>query len=113
MSGQRGKPAGKRPEPRAKKKSGQPRRGGARNPVRPDRPAPPRNRDASSRGAGPFHFGLANYVAFAAGLVAIVAGYVQLDAGSVTAAPFLLILGYAVLLPLGLILGWGKLDGER
>jgi hypothetical protein len=36
--------------------------------------------------------------------VALVAGYVLLATGSTTAAPVLLVLGYCVLLPLGLIL---------
>ncbi len=57
-----------------------------------------------------FRFGPVNYATFAAGLAAIVVGYVLLDRGSVTAAPMLLVLGYAVLLPLGLILGWRRLD---
>lgn len=56
-----------------------------------------------------FAFGPANYSAFAAAVAAIVAGYVLLDQGSVTAAPLLLILGYAVLLPAGLVLGWRRL----
>ncbi len=62
--------------------------------------------DVPARG---LRFGVANYVSFALGLTSIVAGYVLLDRGSVTAAPLLLILGYAVLLPAGLILGWRRL----
>lgn len=54
-------------------------------------------------------FGPVNYAVFAAGLASIVGGYVLLDQGSVTAAPVLLILGYAVLLPAGLVLGWRRL----
>lgn len=38
-------------------------------------------------------------------VIAIVWGYVLLDRGSVTAAPFLLVLGYVVLMPAGLLLG--------
>ncbi len=56
-----------------------------------------------------FRFGPLNYAVFGAGFATIVLGYVLLDAGSVTAAPFLLILGYAILLPLGLLIGWKKL----
>ena len=63
-------------------------------------------RDGTSRH---FAFGPANYLVFTLSLVAIIAGYILLDHGSVTAAPFLLILGYAVLIPLGLILGWRRL----
>ncbi|WP_420448631.1 hypothetical protein [Candidatus Palauibacter sp.] len=62
--------------------------------------------DAPARG---LQFGAANYAAFALGLTSIAAGYVLLDQGSVTAAPLLLILGYAVFLPAGLILGWRRL----
>ncbi len=53
---------------------------------------------------------MANYVAFGLGLTSIAAGYVLLDRGSVTAAPLLLILGYVVFLPAGLILGWRRLN---
>jgi len=53
---------------------------------------------------------VANYVAFALGLTSIAVGYVLLDRGSVTAAPLLLVLGYAVFLPAGLILGWRRLS---
>ena len=38
------------------------------------------------------------------GLVAIVAGYVLLADGSTVGAPLLLVLGYAVLIPLAIIL---------
>lgn len=57
-----------------------------------------------------FCFGPANYALLAAGLAAIVLGYVLLDGGSVTAAPLLMMLGYAVLLPVGIVLGWRKLE---
>lgn len=60
-----------------------------------------------------FAFGLANYALMAAGAAAIVVGYILLDGGSVTAAPLLLVLGYAVLLPLGIILGWRSLGPRR
>ncbi len=39
------------------------------------------------------------------GLVMIAAGYVLLDRGSVSAAPILLVLGYAVLIPAALLFG--------
>jgi len=54
-------------------------------------------------------FGPVNLVLLAAGAVAIVFGYVLLDRGSVTAAPLLLVLGYAVLLPAGILAGWRRL----
>jgi hypothetical protein len=45
-----------------------------------------------------------NFILLIAGLVAIVLGYQLLSRGSTTAAPLLLVLGYAVLIPLGIIL---------
>jgi hypothetical protein len=49
-------------------------------------------------------FSLINYVLLALGLAAIVGGYVLLAQGSTVAAPLLLVLGYVVLIPLGIIL---------
>ena len=49
-------------------------------------------------------FGPANLMVLAGATVALVAGYALLAQGSTTAAPLLLVLGYCVLLPLGLIL---------
>ena len=49
-------------------------------------------------------FGPVNFVLFSGTAVALAAGYVLLAQGSTTAAPVLLVLGYCVLLPLGLIL---------
>ena len=49
-------------------------------------------------------FGPVNLALLAGATVALGAGYVLLAAGSTTAAPLLLVLGYCVLLPLGLIL---------
>jgi uncharacterized membrane protein HdeD (DUF308 family) len=45
-----------------------------------------------------------NGVLLLLGVVAVVAGYVLLAQGSITAAPLLLVLGYAVLIPLAIIL---------
>jgi len=71
----------------------------------------PKKTDVNGRGGTSrnFAFGPTNYLAFTLSLVAIIAGYILLDHGSVTAAPVLLILGYAVLIPTGLILGWRRL----
>ena len=44
-----------------------------------------------------------NYGLMAAGLVALVIGFVLLAQGSIVAAPLLLTLGYVVLIPLGII----------
>lgn len=54
-------------------------------------------------GYGPVNLGL-----FLAGVVVIVLGYVFLDRGSVTAAPILLVVGYAVLLPMAIFLRTGE-----
>lgn len=49
-------------------------------------------------------FSAINAILLLAGLAAIVLGYVLLAQGSTVAAPLLLVLGYAVLVPLGIIL---------
>ena len=45
-----------------------------------------------------------NGILIVAGLAAIALGYVLLGGGSTVGAPLLLVLGYAVLVPLGIIL---------
>lgn len=64
-----------------------------------------REKDAGEASAW-FGLGPANWALLAAALVVIVVGYVLLDRGSVTAAPLLLTLGYVVLIPTGLLLGY-------
>jgi hypothetical protein len=54
--------------------------------------------------AGSLRFSPINGVLIALGLAVIAAGYVLLAKGSTTAAPLLLVLGYGVLIPLGIIL---------
>jgi hypothetical protein len=49
-------------------------------------------------------FSSRNFAFLAAGLAAAVTGFVLLAGGSTVAAPLLLVLGYAVLIPLGIIL---------
>ncbi|HEY0808890.1 MAG TPA: hypothetical protein VGD49_01965 [Longimicrobiales bacterium] len=49
-------------------------------------------------------FSAINGILLAAGFAAIVAGYALLGRGSNVLAPVLLVLGYAVLIPLGIIL---------
>lgn len=49
-------------------------------------------------------FSAINAVLLVLGLAAVVLGYVLLAQGSITTAPLLLVLGYAVLLPLAIIL---------
>ena len=46
-----------------------------------------------------------NWVLLIGGVVAVLFGYVLLNRGSVTAAPLLLVFGYLVLIPTGLMLG--------
>lgn len=48
-------------------------------------------------------FSRINYILLACGAVSVTVGYVLLARGSTVAAPLLLVLGYAVLLPLGII----------
>jgi hypothetical protein len=50
----------------------------------------------------PFHLDRRNLYMLAGGLASIVLGYVLLGAGSITAAPFFLVLGYCFLVPLSL-----------
>ncbi len=49
-------------------------------------------------------FGAVNAALLGGAAVALAAGYLLLAHGSTTAAPVLLVVGYCVLLPLGLIL---------
>ena len=49
-------------------------------------------------------FSLLNWALLAAGLLCAVLGFVALAGGSVVVAPLLLVLGYVVLIPLGIIL---------
>lgn len=53
---------------------------------------------------GALRFSTRNWVVLLLGILSILAGYVLLAGGSTVAAPLLLVLGYAVLLPLGIIL---------
>jgi hypothetical protein len=49
-----------------------------------------------------------NYLILGAGLVAILAGYFLLSRGSISAAPVLLVAGYCVLIPLGILVRRSK-----
>lgn len=72
------------------------------------RPTPAPSRAPASttaaEGEGSLRFSRTNYILLAAGMLAIVMGYVLLAGGDTVAAPLLLVLGYAVLIPLGIIL---------
>lgn len=66
---------------------------------------------ARSDGEGTVRFSLSNWILIAAGLASIVVGYVLLNGGSVDLAPALLVLGYVILIPLGII--WQARDREK
>jgi hypothetical protein len=44
-----------------------------------------------------------NYAIMGVGIVTIVVGFITLASGSITLAPILLVLGYCVLIPVGLL----------
>ena len=67
-------------------------------------PAPARAAATPADTEGSLRFSTRNLALLAAGLVAIILGYVLLSGGDIVAAPLLLVLGYAVLIPLGIIL---------
>jgi len=52
----------------------------------------------------PARFGRRNLVLLGAALVSLLAGYLWLNAGGTTGAAALLVLGYCVLIPLGIAL---------
>jgi hypothetical protein len=53
----------------------------------------------------PSFFGKRNWQWLIAGAVVIVAGFIALAMGSITLAPILLVLGYCVLIPVGILIG--------
>jgi len=61
-------------------------------------------RDASGRPGARIRWERRNVTLLAAGLGAILVGYLLLSQGSMTAAPLLLVAGYCVLVPLAFIL---------
>jgi hypothetical protein len=74
---------------------------------------PTRQQTTEDTGAAPFFgFGPLNLALLVGGLVAIGVGYVLLSRGSTVAAPLLLVLGYAVLVPAALLVGL-RAAGER
>ena len=74
---------------RKAKDNRRPRRGQARGAVESARPR--------------LRFGRRNLALFAAGGVSIAVGYVFLAAGSITVAPILLVAGYCVFFPMGIL----------
>jgi Ca2+/Na+ antiporter len=53
-----------------------------------------------------------NYFLMGAALAAIILGYILLGSGDITMAPILLVLGYCVLFPIGIIWGGRKRKEE-
>ena len=72
------------------------------------RPTPARPRSAPAPApadaAGSLRFTPKNLAILGAGLAAVILGYILLAAADTVFAPLLLVLGYAVLIPLGIIL---------
>jgi hypothetical protein len=68
---------------------------------------PATSKPSGARAAGPprptLSFSRVNAIWLGAGAVAIAGGYALLAGGSMTLAPILLVLGYCVLLPIGII----------
>ena len=72
-----------------------------------DEPRRRPRRSQISRSAEPggavIPFGKKNYILFALAAVAILAGYFALSRGSITLAPILLLTGYLILIPWGIL----------
>ncbi len=54
-----------------------------------------------------------NYIVIVIGLILIILGYFFLKQGSITLAPILLVLGYVVLIPLGLIVDFSRFSRKK
>lgn len=61
---------------------------------------------------GSLVLGQRNVLLLVAGIVVIVVGYMLLGRGSVTVAPLLLMLGYCVAVPLGIVM-WARRSKEK
>jgi hypothetical protein len=59
---------------------------------------------ATKASEGAMRFSMRNWALLVTGLVAGIAGFFALAAGSTVLAPLLLVLGYVILIPLGIIL---------
>ncbi len=59
-----------------------------------------------------FHFGKLNIFLLAVALILLTVGYIIMGNGDKTISPILLVLSYAVLLPLSFILGFKNKDQE-
>jgi hypothetical protein len=71
---------------------------------KPNKPQPAKPRPAPKKPLRPMiNLGKKNYAIMGAGIATIVAGFITLASGSITLAPILLVLGYCVLIPVGLL----------
>ena len=61
------------------------------------------NREAKGKKEQTAPFTTINYVLFTLGLAMVVAGWFLLRAGSITAAPIMLVLGYCGVIPLAIV----------
>jgi len=61
--------------------------------------------------AGP-DFGRRNYMILGAGILTIIIGFVLLALGDITISPILLVLGYCVIIPVGILIPKDK-NGNR
>jgi hypothetical protein len=57
-------------------------------------------------------FSRANYVVLAIGLLLIIVGFIFLGVGDITISPILLVLGYCVAIPLGILMPGRKKKKE-
>jgi hypothetical protein len=73
-----------------------------RKPAKPQQPLKPKATPKKSL-RPQINLNKKNYAIMGAGLAVIVAGFVSLAGGSITLAPILLVLGYCVLIPVGLL----------
>lgn len=55
-------------------------------------------------GSWDWPFGPKNYMLFGLSLIVIILGFILLDAGDITWAPILLVLGFCVLVPVAIII---------
>lgn len=74
-------------------KNSKSKKSGATKPVKPVKSAPKPE----------WPYGKKNYVIFAIALFVIILGFIFLGQGSITLAPFLLVVGYCVILPIALV----------
>jgi hypothetical protein len=58
-------------------------------------------------------FGRKNYMILGGGIILIILGFIFLALGDITISPILLVLGYCVVIPLGILIPKEKEDAAR